>query len=182
MPCAAVDELLAAYDGDERGVLQEYDELVAQRGEYGLEGLRYDYVAHGVYVAEGPGCARPRSGRGRGFMRPPRIISETYAPELMPRVSAPTMVVLRLVLKMTEAHYEQLHHHRRAAYHGDVDLEDGVEEAEHYIALAHALLVVRRAHGGHQDAQYDAYDEGARRYDDGCADAFDVLEPSVRSL
>ena len=29
------------------------------------------------------------------------MISDTYAPELMPRVSAPTMVKLRLLAKMT---------------------------------------------------------------------------------
>ena len=57
-------------------------------------------------------------------------------------------------------------------------LQIEVEDAQDDVFLP-ALLVVRRADGGHDDAQDDAYEYGDHRYVQRCTHALEVLLPAV---
>ena len=100
MPCAAYSSSLPADGGDQGSILEQNDELVAQCRQHRTDGLRDDDDHHGGHVVQ----AKAAPGfhlAGVHSHQPPRMISDTYAPELMPKVSAPTMVKLRLLAKMT---------------------------------------------------------------------------------
>ena len=81
--------------------------------------------------------------------------------------------------KDDHAHDEQLHHHRRAADDGGVHLTHRVEEAQHRVHAAGALLVVGHTHQRHHAAQRDAHRQRDGRDQQGGAHAVDVLEPAV---
>ena len=108
------------------------------------------------------------------------MISDTYAPELMPSASAPTIVKLRLLAKMTMLMMSSWHHHRRAADDGDIHLRHCVEDAQDRVAVVGLLLRVAHADHSHDGTQHNAQHQCNGRDQQGRAHALDVLLPAVR--
>ena len=153
-----VQQLLAADDGDEGGVLQQDDELVAQGGQDGLEGLGHHDEPHGLEVVQAQGTARLRLAGVQGHEAAPDDLRDVG-----PRVDAQGQGAhhgeVAAVGEDDHAHDEQLDHHRRAADDGDVDLAEEVQDRQHRVVMAGPLLVVGGADHRDHNAQADADDQ-----------------------
>ena len=83
------------------------------------------------------------------------------------------------LVEYDRAHDKQLHHHRGATDDGGVHLAHCVEEAQHRVLVAGALLVVGHTDHGHHTAQHHAQGQCNGGDQQGGAYAPDVLEPAV---
>ena len=173
-----IQQLLAADDGDEGGVLQQDDELVAQGGEDGLHRLGHNDKAHGGAVAQAQGPAG---------LHLPLVHRHQAAPDdlrhIGPGVDAQGQGAdhgeVPAAGEDDKAHDEQLDHHRGAPDDGDVDLTDQVQHRQDGVAVAGALLVVGGAEDGHRDPQGDAQNQGQGGDQEGGFHPVEVLQPAV---
>ena len=118
---AATRQVIDGHIAGYGGFLQQHNELIGQGRQGIFQRLRNDDI---------PWSAQKLSPRLRPAslcplstdIIPARIISATYAPELMPKHSIATGTPFRAEVKMTKEHDEQLDHHRRAADNGQIYL------------------------------------------------------------
>ena len=116
MPPGRVQQLFAADDGNLwKKSFQQLDELVAQGRQDGADGLGNDDLSN-IVVKGLKTRAASRAYLGvNGHQAAAGYLPETYAPELIPSASAPTIVKVAAAGKDDHAHDEAAAHHRRAA-------------------------------------------------------------------
>ena len=173
-----VDDLLAADDVDQGGVLQQGDELVAQGGEDGLEGLGDDDEPHGVKVSQAQGPARLGLSDVQGHEAAPDDLGH-----IGPRVDAQGQGADHGLVPAAgeddQAHDQQLYHHGGAPDDGYIDLAHEIDEPQEGIPVSRALLVVGGTDHGHQHAQNDAQAKGHDGHLDGGDQTVEVHGPPV---
>ena len=200
----SIDQLLAADDGDEGGVLQQNDELVAQGGKNGLEGLGDDDKAHGIDVAETQAAACLRLTGIQGHEAAPDDLGHVGA-GVDAQGQGADHGVAAAGAENDEAHNQQLHHHGSAPDDGDIDLGDEIQRSQKGIAEQNllvrgnltlhfgqqnldalgiaqqigTLLVVGGADHSHQDTQRDADGKGQGGDQKGGAYTVQILPPAV---
>lgn len=159
---------------------EQDDELVAQGGEDGLDGLWDNDEAHGIKVIQPQGAARlhlTAVHRHQPAADDLRHISSGVDAQAQDS----NLGEIAAADEYHGAPNQQLDHHGGAADDGDVHLAYPVEQAEDRVpAAVGALLVVGGAHQSHQDPQDYAQDQGQSSGGEGGPDPVQILFPAVR--
>ena len=154
-----IQQLLAADDGDEGGVFEEGNKLIAQGRQNGLKRLGNDDEAHGLEVVQTQRAPRLRLAGVQGHQAAPDDLSDISAGVDAQGDGADDGEV-PAAGEDDAAHDEHLDDHRRAADDGGVDGPDGVEQEQDGVVAAGPLLVMGRADDGDDHTQDNAHDEG----------------------
>ena len=173
-----IQQLLAANDRDQGGILQQHDELVAQSRQHRADSLRDDDDHHGGHVIQAQAAAGLHLAGVHGHQAAADDLGHIGTGVDAQRQCTHHGKVAA-VGKDDHAHDEQLHHHGGAADDSGVDLTDHIEEAQHRVFVPGALLVVGHTHQRHHAAQHDAQRQCQGGDQQGGAHAADVLEPAV---
>ena len=174
-----IQQLLAPDHGDERSILEQDDELIAQRRQDRADGLRDDNEYHGGDVVQPQAAPRFHLAGVHGHQAAADDLGHIRAGVDAQRQRADHREVAAAG-KDDHAHDEQLDHHRRAADDRGIDAADHIQHAQHRVVAAGLLLVVGHAHQRHQRAQQHAQHQRDGRDQQRGAHALQILLPAIR--